>query len=95
MNNEGSLIVNGTQNQMVTFTTGTDNQGNYLYWEGLVFNKVTNNPHSQINYAIIEYVKKTGSGCGPSIVADGAIFINDFNNITTDYNSYQEKIIKQ
>ena len=78
LNKEGSLIVNGTQNQLVTFTANSISLG----WEGIIFDDVIKNPYSEINYSIIEYVKKTLPACGPSIVADGAIFINDFNNIT-------------
>jgi hypothetical protein len=74
----GSLIVMGSANNLVTFTADNINTG----WEGLVFHEVLNNQYSEINYSIIEYVKKTGSGCGSTIDADGAIFLNDFDNIT-------------
>ncbi len=76
----GSLQINGAQNSMVQLTAFTISTG----WDGIVFHEIQNNPHSDIKYAIIEYVKKTGLPCGPSPNSDGAIFINDFNNITIE-----------
>ena len=78
----GIINAVGLPNNKILFSAYKHSDG----WSGIIFNETPNNLQSKLNYCIIEYVEKgapslNASTCGPGSEWDGAIYINNFDNI--------------
>nr|MBC8527538.1 T9SS type A sorting domain-containing protein [Candidatus Cloacimonadota bacterium] len=74
---EGSLIVNGTADSMVTFTKSDLSEP----WRGIRFINTSPENHSEINYSKIEYCDVESDS---SYFYGGALYLENFSNLKVE-----------